>query len=145
VLAIFASRYLNGKPPLIFEDGRQRRDFVHVRDVATACRLALEVPAAAGGVFNVASGEPMTIRAIADRTAHALGISIEPQLTGQHRVGDIRHCMADIGLARRVLGYQPQIDLMTGLGELAGWLATQTAIDRVDQMRAQLTERGLAR
>lgn len=145
VLAIFAARYLNGKPPLIFEDGRQRRDFVHVRDVAAGCRLALEVAAAAGGVFNFASGEALTIRAIADRMAAALGTSIEPQITGQHRVGDIRHCLADIGLARRVLGFQPRIDLATGLSELAGWLSTQTAIDRIDDMRAELTVRGLAR
>jgi dTDP-L-rhamnose 4-epimerase len=145
VLAIFAARYLNDKPALIFEDGRQRRDFVHVRDIAAGCRLALEVEAAAGGVFNLASGEPLTIRAIADRAAEALGKSIEPQITGQHRVGDIRHCLADIGLARRVLGYQPRIDLATGLAELAQWLASQTAIDRVEDMRADLTQRGLAR
>jgi dTDP-L-rhamnose 4-epimerase len=145
VLAIFAARYLNHKPPLIFEDGRQRRDFVHVRDVATACRLALEVPAAAGGVFNIASGEPRTIRELADRTAVALGSSLEPQLTGQYRVGDIRHCLADIGLARRVLGFQPRVNLAAGMAELADWLATQTAVDQVDHMRHQLTERGLAR
>jgi dTDP-L-rhamnose 4-epimerase len=145
VLAIFAARYLNGKPPLIFEDGEQRRDFVHVRDVAAGCRLALEVEAAAGGVFNIASGEALTIRAIADRMAAALGSSIKPVITGQHRVGDIRHCLADIGLARRVLGYQPTIDLAAGLGELAEWLATQTAVDRVDAMHAELAGRGLAR
>jgi dTDP-L-rhamnose 4-epimerase len=145
VLAIFAARYLNGRPPLIFEDGRQRRDFVHVRDIAAGCRLALEVAAASGGVFNLASGEALTIRAIAERTAAALGTSIEPQVTGQHRVGDIRHCLADIGLARRVLGFQPRIDLATGLSELAGWLSTQTAIDRIDDMRAELAVRGLAR
>jgi dTDP-L-rhamnose 4-epimerase len=145
VLAIFATRLLNGKPPLIFEDGGQRRDFVHVRDVAAGCRLALEVEGATGGVFNLASGEALAIREIAVRTAQALGTPIEPQLTGQHRIGDIRHCLADIGLARRVLGYKPRIDLATGLGEFAGWLSTQTAIDRVDDMRAELASRGLAR
>jgi dTDP-L-rhamnose 4-epimerase len=144
VLAIFAARYLNGKPPLIFEDGRQRRDFVHVRDVAAGCRLALEVDGAAGGVFNLASGEALTIRAIAERAAEALGTSIEPRITGQHRIGDIRHCLADLGLARRVLGYQPRIELAAGLRELAGWLSTQTAVDRVEDMRAELAERGLA-
>jgi len=145
VLAIFAARYLNGKPPLIFEDGQQRRDFVHVRDVAAGCRLALEVDGAIGGVFNLASGEARTIRAIADRMAEALGMSIVPRLTGQYRIGDIRHCLAELGLARRVLGYQPRVDLGAGLGELASWLATQTAIDRVDDMHAELAERGLAR
>jgi dTDP-L-rhamnose 4-epimerase len=145
VLAIFAARYLNGKPPLIFEDGAQRRDFVHVRDVAAACRLALEVPGAAGGVFNIASGNGVTIRAIADRMAETLGTRIEPQITGQHRIGDIRHCLADIGLARRVLGYQPAIDLAQGMTELAEWLSDQTAVDRVDEMHAELAGKGLAR
>jgi dTDP-L-rhamnose 4-epimerase len=145
VLAIFAARYLNGKPPLIFEDGHQRRDFVHVRDIAAGCRLALEVTGAAGGVFNLASGTALTIRAIADRMAEALGKPIEPQITGQHRTGDIRHCLADIGLAHRVLGYQPRIDLAAGLTELAGWLATHAATDRVEAMPAELAERGLAR
>jgi dTDP-L-rhamnose 4-epimerase len=145
VLAIFAARYLNDKPALIFEDGRQRRDFVHVRDIAAGCRLALEVEAAAGGVFNLASGEPMSIREIADRSAAALGKSLEPQITGQYRVGDIRHCLADIGLARRVLGFQPRIALADGLRVLAEWLSTQRAVDRVDDMRAELAQRGLAR
>jgi dTDP-L-rhamnose 4-epimerase len=145
VLAIFAARYLNHKPPLIFEDGRQRRDFVHVRDIAAGCRLALEVDAAAGQVFNLGSGEAITIRALAERTARALGSPIEPQITGQHRIGDIRHCVADIGRARQVLGYQPRVELEAGLGELAGWLSTQTAIDRVDDMRAELARWGLAR
>jgi dTDP-L-rhamnose 4-epimerase len=145
VLAIFAARYLNGKPPLIFEDGQQRRDFVHVRDIAVGCRLALEVPGAAGGVFNLASGEAVTINVVADRMAAALGNRIAPHITGQHRTGDIRHCQADIGLARRVLGYRPQIDLTAGLTELAGWLSSQTAIDRVETMRAELVQRGLAR
>jgi dTDP-L-rhamnose 4-epimerase len=145
VLAIFAARHLNHKPPLIFEDGQQRRDFVHVRDVAAACRLALEVDQAAGGVFNIASGQALTIRAIADLVAAALGSPLEPQLTGQYRVGDVRHCLADIGLASRVLGYQPQVELGAGLAELAEWLARQVAIDRVDDMRAELVQRGLAR
>jgi dTDP-L-rhamnose 4-epimerase len=144
VLAIFAARYLHGKPPLIVEDGRQRRDFVHVRDITAACRLALEVDAAAGSVFNLGSGEALTIRAIAERMAEALGTSIEPQITGQHRTGDIRHCVADIGLARRVLGYQPRIDLGTGLDELAGWLATQPAADRTADGRPELARRRLA-
>lgn len=144
VLAIFASRYMNGNAPLVFEDGQQRRDFVHVRDVATACRLALEVAAAEGGVFNIGSGQAITIREIAERMARVLGRDIAPHITHQHRVGDIRHCTADISLARRVLGYAPQIDFDDGLHELAGWLATQHAVDRVDTMRSELVARGLA-
>jgi dTDP-L-rhamnose 4-epimerase len=144
VLAIFAARLLNGKPPVIFEDGRQLRDFVHVEDVATACRLALDVEAAAGGVFNVASGQAITIREVAERMARVMGVSVTPEVSGQYRVGDIRHCTADTGLAHRVLGYRPEVGFDDGVAELAEWLSTQRAADRVDDMRAELTRRGLA-
>jgi dTDP-L-rhamnose 4-epimerase len=144
VLAIFASRLMNGNPPLVFEDGRQRRDFVHVSDVATACRLAMEVDRAAGGVFNIGSGRAYTILEIAERMARVLGIGIPPEVTGQVRIGDIRHCTADIARAQQVLRYQPVVELEIGLRELAGWLATQTAVDRVEAMRAELAQRGLA-
>ncbi len=144
VLAIFASRFLNGRPPLLFEDGHQQRDFVHVRDVATACRLALEVDAAAGQVFNIGSGRAVTIREIAERMARVLGRDLPPQITGQYRVGDVRHCTADITRARQVLGYEPRVDLDAGLRELSAWLATQSAIDRSDTMRSELAARGLA-
>src|SRR5690606_38798490 len=104
VLAIFSSRYLNNKAPMIFEDGLQRRDFVHVHDVAQACQLALEKDAAAGEVFNVGSGCSYSVREIAEKAGKVLGKSgIEPEITGQYRVGDIRHCYADISKAQNVL------------------------------------------
>jgi dTDP-L-rhamnose 4-epimerase len=144
VLAIFASRYLNNKPPLIFEDGRQQRDFVSVYDVAQACRLAQEVPGAAGGVFNIGSGQPYTVREVAERLARVLGKErLEPEVTGKYRVGDIRHCYADISLACRVLGYQPRVSLEDGLEELAVWLEGQVAVDRVDDAARELAARGL--
>ena len=144
VLAIFASRLMNGHPPLIFEDGRQRRDFVHVSDVARACRLALERPEAQGLALNVGSGRQYTVLEIAGAMAEVLGReSIAPEVTGKYRVGDIRHCFADITLARRVLGYEPQIPLARGLTELAAWLAGQVACDRVAEGHAELTARGL--
>ena len=144
VLAIFASRLLNGNPPLIFEDGRQRRDFVHVSDVARACRLALEVPEARDQVFNVGSGRQYTVREIARSMAEVLGREeIEPEITGNYRVGDIRHCFADITLARRILGFEPRMPLEQGLIELASWLEGQVACDRVAQAREELAARGL--
>jgi len=144
VLAIFASRLLNQRPPLIFEDGFQRRDFVSVYDVARALRLALEVPQAAGQVFNVGSGESASVLEIAARMANVLGAAdIAPEITGTYRVGDIRHCFADISLARRVLGYEPEISLEAGLIELAGWLSGQSADDKVDEAHAELATRGL--
>jgi len=144
VLAIFASRYLNGKAPLIYEDGLQQRDFVHVRDVARACRLALERPEAAGRAFNVGCGRSFTVREIAASMAEVLGCEeIEPEVTGDYRVGDIRHCFADITLARRYLGYSPGVALTEGLAELASWLEGQVAFDRVAQARGELASRGL--
>jgi dTDP-L-rhamnose 4-epimerase len=144
VLAIFAARYLNDKPPLIFEDGCQQRDFVNVRDVAQACRLALGVAGAADQVFNIASGQHYTIREIAERMGQVLGKPhLSPAITGNYRVGDIRHCFADITRARQVLGYAPQVSLNGGLAELANWLEGRVAIDRVAAASAELAQRGL--
>lgn len=144
VLAIFAARLLNDKRPLIFEDGVQQRDFVHVRDVARACRLALETTQAAGRVFNVGSGEPVAIRDLAMRTATLMGKDIRPEITGKYRKGDIRNCFADIGRARDVLGFAPQVGLDEGLARLTEWLAGQSAMDRVEHAGRELTARGLA-
>jgi dTDP-L-rhamnose 4-epimerase len=144
VLAIFAARLLNRNPPTVFEDGKQQRDFVSVYDVANAFRLALESEAAPGHVFNVGSGRPISIRALAGRLATALGLShIEPQVTGRHRVGDVRHCFADIDLARSKLGYESRVSLERGLAEYTAWLANQKALDRVDEARRELDARGL--
>jgi dTDP-L-rhamnose 4-epimerase len=144
VLAIFSSRLLNDKAPMIFEDGQQRRDFVSVKDVAQACHLALQVPQAAGNVFNVGSGRDFTICEIAEKICEAMGKgAIEPEITGKYRVGDIRHCFADITRAREVLGYEPQVRFEDGLLELVEWLDGQQAVDRADQAGAELSARGL--
>jgi len=143
VLAIFASRLLNDRAPLINEDGLQRRDFVSVYDVAQACRLALESAAAAGQVFNIASGQQYTIKELGARIARVLGKHLEPEITGRYRAGDIRHCFADITKARTVLGYKPRIGLEEGLVDLAQWLEGQIAYDRVSEHRNELVARGL--
>jgi dTDP-L-rhamnose 4-epimerase len=144
VLAIFASRLLNDKPPMVFEDGEQRRDFVSVHDVAKACVLALERPGIGTDVINVGSGTSVTVREIALRLAKILDKErIEPQLTGEYRVGDIRHCFADIANARALLSFEPQVALDDGIAELAEWLEGQVADDRVDEARRELSSRGL--
>jgi dTDP-L-rhamnose 4-epimerase len=144
VLAIFASRLLNGNRPTVFEDGRQRRDFVSVYDVAQACCLVLERPRSAGGVFNIGSGRSYTIAEIGERIAKVLGKDYrQTEITGKYRVGDIRHCFADISLARAELGYQPRVELEEGLEELASWLEGQGATDRVAEASAELAARGL--
>ena len=143
VLAIFASRLLNGRPPLIFEDGLQRRDFVSVHDVAEAFALALDSPAADGRVLNVGSGSSVTVLELAERLAAVMGVDIRPEATGRYRVGDIRHCFADISLARELLGYEPRVELEDGVAELVEWLAGQPAVDRVDAAAEELSSRGL--
>jgi dTDP-L-rhamnose 4-epimerase len=145
VLAIFSSRLLNNRPPLINEDGFQRRDFVSVHDVVQACRLALTRKEGIDRAFNVGSGENYTIREIAVLIARVLGKkNIEPEITGRYRIGDIRNCFADISLARKMLGYQPRVTLEQGLLELAEWLSNQVATDRVPEATEELIQRGLS-
>jgi dTDP-L-rhamnose 4-epimerase len=143
VLAIFSSRLHNGQPPMIFEDGRQRRDFVHVEDVAQAFLLALEHEKAPGGVFNVGSGEDRSVNEVAQLLAGAMGRDIAPEIAGKARLGDIRHCIADITRIREELGYRPRRDFSEGLAELAEWVAEQEAQDRVQEARRELEARGL--
>ena len=144
VLAIFASRLLNDRRPRVFEDGRQRRDFVAVADVARAFALALEGDRADGLALNVGSGESVTVGGLAEQLAASIGKEIEPELTGDYRAGDIRHCFADVSLARETLGYEPQVELADGMRELVAWLDGQVAVDRVDDAAAELARRGLS-
>ena len=143
VLAIFAARLLNDNPPSIFEDGLQQRDFVSVRDVARACRLAYDSKAAVGEVINVGTGQAYTIAGIARLLGEAAGRPTTPEVTGKYRVGDIRHCVADVGLAERLMGYRPEVDMSNGMTELVEWLATTSAVDRVVEASAELQRRGL--
>ena len=144
VLAIFASRFLNDKPPLVYEDGNQRRDFVSVYDVARAFRLALDTDSAAGHVLNVGSGQDVSVLEIARSLAEVLGkAQLRAEVTGKARAGDIRHCFADISGARELLGFEPQVQLQDGMSELAGWLADQVATDRVEAASQELAARGL--
>jgi dTDP-L-rhamnose 4-epimerase len=144
-LAIFAARLLNDRRPVIYEDGGQRRDFVNVADVARACRLALERDGADGRPVNIGSGRSATVLEIADRLGRVLGKEIEPELPGTFRAGDIRHCFADVTLARVELGFEAEVALEDGMASLAGWLEGQVATDRFDDAAAELAERGLTR
>lgn len=145
VLAIFASRLLNDQPPLIYEDGQQRRDFVSVHDVARATVLALESADADGKVFNIGSGKARTVHEVAERVAAAMNKQhIRPIVTGRYRMGDVRHCFADIEAARKILGYEPRVDLDEGLTELVGWLEGRVANDGVELAHQELLARGLA-
>jgi dTDP-L-rhamnose 4-epimerase len=146
VAAIFSGRLLSGQPPLIFEDGRQLRDFVHVSDIVQACLLAMEQPAADYGIFNVGSGSPLSVLDVADALARELGWSGGVEITHKFRAGDIRHCFADISRIQRQLGYAPRVQFEAGVGELVEWVSQQQSVcDSVAEATEQLTARGLAR
>lgn len=145
VLAIFASRLLNGNPPVIYEDGMQRRDFVNVKDVANAFILALESKGVDGDVINIGSGNFYTIKDIALLLAKVLGKeNIKPEILNKYRVGDIRHCYANISKARKILNYTPKVDISSGMLELGLWLKNQKSPDTFDKAHAELEKRGLA-
>jgi dTDP-L-rhamnose 4-epimerase len=118
VAAIFTSALRRGQAPQVFEDGRQRRDFVHVRDVAAATVLACERQSPGIRAYNVGSGTPRTVGDIAAALADALN-GPKPVVTGQFRLGDVRHITADSSRARRELNWQPQADFQQGMAELA--------------------------
>ncbi|MDD5418428.1 MAG: SDR family NAD(P)-dependent oxidoreductase [Methanomicrobiaceae archaeon] len=131
MLAIYASRLLQGKPPQIPEDGLQQRDFVSVHDAVRGLRLALEVPDAAGRIINIGSGRAHSLRTAAEYLALITGrAEIRPEITSASRMGEIRHCLCDISLAREVLGYEPQVSFGDGLLELVAWIEEKMAADR---------------
>jgi dTDP-L-rhamnose 4-epimerase len=145
VAAIFSSRLLNDRAPLVFEDGKQTRDFIDVRDIARCCALALTQDGADGRTLNVGTGVPTSIVEVADTIARGLGKEIEPEIVGKYRAGDIRHCYADTRLAEELLGFQTQIPFEVGMEDLLAWLEGQEAEDSVDAAREALVARGLAR
>jgi dTDP-L-rhamnose 4-epimerase len=143
VAAIFASRLMNRKAPIVFEDGLQMRDFVSVHDVVEANLLAIEQSAADGRAINIGSGQPITIREVAAELERALGAELPIEITGKYRAGDVRHCFADISLATQLLGYQPRARLKEGMEELVVWLESQQASDNVDAAIERLSAHGL--
>jgi dTDP-L-rhamnose 4-epimerase len=145
VAAIFSSRLLNRKPPLVFEDGQQSRDFIHVSDIVAGILLALESDAAVGQSLNLGTGRATSINEVAALLADALGVGLEPERPGTYRTGDVRHCYADPARAHELLGFTAAVRLENGITELVEWLASQTAEDRVDAATAELTARRLAR
>jgi dTDP-L-rhamnose 4-epimerase len=145
VVAIFSSRLLNRRPPLVYEDGRQTRDFVHVSDIVQANLLALEKSAADGRVYNVGTGRATSVLEVAETLSELLDYGDPPEVLGKYRAGDIRHCVADISRIQRELGYQPRVAFADGLRELLAWLRTQSAEDAVDAASRELAARGLTR
>ena len=145
VAAIFSSRLLNDRAPLVFEDGNQTRDFVDVRDIARCCALALQENGADGRTLNVGTGRPTSVGEVAQVIARGLGKEIAPEIVNEFRAGDIRHCYADTQLANELLGFRAEIPFEAGMQELLAWLEGQEASDSVDAARDALVARGLAR
>jgi dTDP-L-rhamnose 4-epimerase len=145
VAAIFSSRLLNDRAPLVFEDGKQTRDFIDVRDIARCCALALQDNGGDGRTLNVGTGRPTSIVEVAQVIARGLGKEIEAEVVNEFRAGDIRHCYADTQLANELLGFRAEIPFEAGMQELLAWLEGQEAADSVDAAREALVARGLAR
>jgi dTDP-L-rhamnose 4-epimerase len=145
VAAIFISRLLNNRQPVVFEDGGQLRDFVSIHDVVQCLTLMLEKPGTDFLPVNVGSGETVTILEIARTLTKLLGKSIEPQVTNQGRTFDVRHNTADITLARERLGYTPKVSLEQGMAELIEWARTSPdgAVDMFDKALSELEQKGL--
>ena len=142
VAAIFASRLLNDRPPLIFEDGLQSRDFVHVSDIVAANLRALESDAAVGGAYNIGTGRSLNLRDMVTALRARLG-GPAPEYVGRFRQGDIRHCYADTTRARDDLGFETSVTFEDGIDDLAAWAREQEPQDRVDQATGELEEAGL--
>ena len=145
VCAIFSSRLMNDERPMVFEDGRQTRDFVHVSDIVQANLLALETDKADYQAINIGTGSPISVGEISQMLAKGLGKTIEPEFVGKYREGDIRHCVADITKARNLLNYEPKVNLEEGLTALLDWVRNQEADDRVMSATAELAARNLVK
>lgn len=145
VVAIFAARLLAGLPPVVFEDGGQTRDFVHVHDVVAACVAALEHQDLGGVAINVGTGQATRILEVGGLLHGIIG-GPQPVSTGQYRPGDVRHCVADVANAERLLGWRPRVPLQDGLGEMAGWLKEQRPPrELLDRPFTELRQAGLLR
>jgi len=145
VCAIFSARLLNDQRPMIFEDGEQTRDFVHVSDIVQANLLALETDRGDYQAINVGTGVATSVRQISQLLAQGLGKDLEPEIVGKYREGDIRHCVADISRARDLLGYEPRVRLDQGIPELLKWVSKQEADDQVSKATTELESRQLVR
>lgn len=144
VAAIFSSRLLNGQPPVIYEDGLQSRDFVHVEDVVGASLLAMERDEADYQVFNVGTGRPLSVLSVAGVLIdHLADGQVEPEIVGQYRKGDIRHCFADISKIRDALGFVSRVAFEDGVADLISWVKEQQVEDTFHRVDRELKDKDL--
>jgi dTDP-L-rhamnose 4-epimerase len=141
--AIFSSRVKNNNPPLIYEDGLQTRDFIDIRDIVESCILAMNNKKMDYDCFNVGTGRAITIKEVAETLIGLYGKEkMTPEVTGRYRVGDIRHCYADIKKIKRI-GFMPRISLQEGLRNLVEWGKSEKAVDKTKQADLELERRNL--
>jgi len=142
VCAIFSSRIKNNHSPLVFEDGLQSRDFIHVSDIVKANLLVMQNPTADYGIFNVGGGRPVSVLEITQTLIDLYRMDVKPQLVQKYRAGDIRHCIADISKLQS-LGFRPSVSLADGLKQLVEWGQGISAQDRVEAATKELISHGL--
>ena len=145
VAAIFMSRVKNANAPMIFEDGNQLRDFVSIKDIVEANMLAMKSKSADYEVFNVGSGKQTSIKGLAEMLIELHGANLKPEITENFRVGDVRHCFADISKIKTRLGFEPKVGLKEELKRLSEWSGRVEAVDRVEEMKEDLKSRNLVR
>jgi dTDP-L-rhamnose 4-epimerase len=144
ILSIFSTKVRRGADLPLFEDGEETRDFVHVDDVAEALSRALTQPDPANAVINVGSGIATSVAEVARLLNEALGGNSALRVTGEYRLGDIRHNFADISRLERVLGFRPRVTLDQGLARFADWVLSQELPDdQLDRANAELRARKL--
>lgn len=145
VCALFSNRILNSKPPYIFEDGLQTRDFVNVKDVAKAMLLSLETSSGNYMPINVGSGKPVSIIELAQLLIKLYGKSMKSAVSHRYRIGDVRHCYADISRAKELLNYEPSVRLEEGIANLVEWAGAHgwAAVDFSDKAIKELETRKL--
>lgn len=145
VCAIFSTSLLCGNPPIIYEDGNQTRDFIHVKDISQSLVLSMEKPEAKNQVFNVGTGNPITIKQVAETLAKYINPKISPVITNKYRPGDVRHCFADISKISSKLGYKPKYSFDEGMKELIEWIKLHQGKvdDKSSVANEELNKRGL--
>jgi len=144
ILSIFSTRIMNGEPPLIFEDGKESRDFVYIDDTIQATTLAIENKTLKEGIFNVGTGRRVSVLEVAKILLEKFNSSLKPKIIEKGRIGDIRSCYADITKIKRVLGYKPKYDIRIGLTNFVDWVKSQpTFTDLSEKANEELKGKGL--
>jgi dTDP-L-rhamnose 4-epimerase len=143
VAAIFMGRFKNRRPPIIYEDGLQCRDFTSVHDIVQAIELSVRKPIGQRHIFNVGTGVATPIKSIAEILGRCYQSELQPTIVKKFRSGDIRHCYADISLITESLGYRPKVLLEEGMRELVDWAGTSEAKDGFEEAQRELARRGL--